>query len=290
MKLDVSLVIGRLSALPSRSPIKRLLRAPLQFIPPGLRVPVVGGPLQGKRWIVGSSISRCWLGTYDRPESALMKHHLRPGSICFDIGAQAGYHTLYASTVVGPSGRVFAFEPAPRNTANIRKHLAMNHLENVTVVEAAVSDFDGISQFDCASSAVAGRLSPDGGLAVRTITLDGEIERGELPEPDYIKIDAEGAELRILEGARRLLTRRHPTLSIETHQWLPEFPTVRQDCMRFLYQLGYSLKEPDPTDKDSDTHLCALSGLGHPESDGMIGQLTHSDAPFLVNNQYVAEM
>lgn len=257
MKLDV---MYRLTAMPS-SPIKRLLRAPLHFIPPGLHVPVVGGPLQGKRWIVGSSIHRCWLGTYDRPESTLMKRYLRPGNVCFDIGAQAGYHTLYASSRVGPSGRVFAFEPAPKNIANIKKHVAMNHLANVTVVEAAVSDFDGVSHFDCGGSAVAGHLSADGGLAVRTISLDHEIESGALPEPDYIKIDAEGAELRILQGARRLLARRHPTLSVETHQWLPEFPTVRQDCIRFLFEIGYGLAEPDSSDQDRETHLCAPSSL-----------------------------
>jgi len=257
MRLDAGSVIDRLSAMPSGSPIKRLLRAPLQFIPPGLQVPVVRGPLQGKRWIVGSSINRCWLGIYDPAESALMKRHLRSGSVCFDIGAQAGYHTLYASSLVGSRGRVYAFEPAPKNIANIKKHVAMNHLANVSLIEAAVSDFDGVSHFDCASSAVAGHLSADGGLAVRTITLDHEIDAGALPEPDYIKIDAEGAELRILEGSRKLLKRRHPTLSVETHQWLPEFPTVRQDCIRFLSELGYTVAEPDPLEKDSDTHLCA---------------------------------
>jgi FkbM family methyltransferase len=259
MRLDAGSVIDRLSAMPNNSPIKRLLRAPLHFIPASLKVPVVRGPLQGKRWIVGSSIHRCWLGTYDRAESNLMKHYLNPGSVCFDIGAQAGYHTLYAATMVGPSGRVFAFEPAPKNVANIKKHIAMNHLANVTVVEAAVSNFDGVSHFDCASSAVAGHLSAQGSLAVRTVSLDHEIDCGVLPEPDYIKIDAEGTELKILEGAQSLLKRRHPTLSVETHQWLPEFPTVRQDCIRFLFELGYTLAEPDPTDKDSDTHLCAPS-------------------------------
>jgi FkbM family methyltransferase len=259
MRLDPGSVIERLSAMPSSSPIKRMLRVPLQFIPRGLQVPVVRGPLQGKRWIVGSSINRCWMGTYDRAESRLMKRCLRPGNICFDIGAQAGYHTLYASTVVGPGGRVFAFEPAPNNIANIKKHAAMNHLTNVSVVEAAVSNVDGESHFDFGISAVAGHLAPSGGVVVRTITLDHEIDCGALPEPDYIKIDAEGAELSILEGARNMLVRRHPTLSVETHQWIPQFATVRQDCIQFLSRLGYTLSEPDPADTDSDTHLCALS-------------------------------
>jgi len=189
-----------------------------------------------------------------------MKHYLNPGSVCFDIGAQAGYHTLYAATMVGPSGRVFAFEPAPKNIANIKKHVAMNHLTNVSVVEAAVSNVDGVSHFDFGISAVAGHLATNGGIVVRTITLDHEIDCGALPEPDYIKIDAEGAELSILEGARNMLARRHPTLSVETHQWLPEFPTVRQACIQFLSRLGYILAEPDPADPDSNTHLCAHSG------------------------------
>jgi len=188
-----------------------------------------------------------------------MKEHLHPGGVCFDIGAQAGYHTLYASLTVGPTGRVFAFEPAPGNIANIRKHVAMNRLSNVTIVEAAVSDCNGVAHFDCAGSAVSGHLCAEGGLAVRTISLDQEIDSGALPEADYIKIDAEGAELRILQGARKWLARRHPTLSVETHQWLPGFPTVREDCVRFLFELGYTLAEPNPSDKDKDTHLCAAS-------------------------------
>jgi FkbM family methyltransferase len=259
MRLDASPVIGRFTSMPNTSPIKRLLRAPLHFIPPGLAVVVMSGPLQGKRWIVGSSINRCWLGVYDPAELRLMKRHLRPGNICFDIGASAGYHTLCASSMVGPAGRVFAIEPSPRNVANIKKHVAMNHLSNVTVVEAAVSNFDGISSFDCSSSPVSGRLCEGGPLAVRIISLDHEIDSGNLPEPDYIKIDAEGAEVLILEGACKLLQRSHPTLSVETHQWLPEFPSVRQDCISFLTQIGYTLAEPDLADPDRETHLCAPS-------------------------------
>jgi hypothetical protein len=51
--------------------------------------------------------------------------------------------------------------------------------------------------------------------------------------------------------------RCHPTLSIETYQWLPEFATVRQDCLRFLSQIGYTVAGPDPSDPDGQNHLCA---------------------------------
>jgi FkbM family methyltransferase len=258
MKLGLDSVIDCLSAIPSSSPLKRLLRTPLHFIPSDLRVPVVRGPLQGKRWIVGSSIHACWCGTYEPEESRLMKQKLQPGRVFFDIGAQAGYHTMYASSLVGPSGSVFAFEPAPVNLAHLKQHLLMNRLTNTFVIDAAVFDVNGVSHFDCADSSVAGHLSAAGALTVRTISLDQEIDTGALPEPDYIKIDAEGAELKILEGARKMLRRRHPILSVETHQWLPQFATIRQDCTRLLLELGYQLSEADPAIRNSDTHLCAF--------------------------------
>jgi FkbM family methyltransferase len=258
MKLGLDSVIDCISATPMSRPLKHLLRTPLYFIPSNLRVFVVRGPLQGKRWIVGSSIHACWCGTYEPEESKLMKQNLRPGSVFFDIGAQAGYHTMYASSLVGPSGRVFAFEPAPVNLANLKEHLLMNRLTNAFVIEAAVSDANGASHFDCADSSVAGHLSDAGALTVRTISLDQEIDAGALPEPDYIKIDAEGAELKILKGARKLLRRKHPIISLETHQWLPQFSTIRQDCIRLLLDLGYQVSEAGPAIKNSDTHLCAF--------------------------------
>jgi Methyltransferase FkbM domain len=135
----------------------------------------------------------------------------------------------------------------------------MNHLANVAAVEAAVSNVDGVSHFDFGISAVAGHLAASGEFVVRTLTLDHEIDCGALPEPDYIKIDAEGAELSILEGACKMLARRRPTLSVETHQWMQQFSTIRQGCIQFLTRRGYTPAKPDPVDTDSDTHLCAPS-------------------------------
>jgi FkbM family methyltransferase len=257
MNLRLGSVIDHLSAAPGGSPIKWLLRTPLNLIPASLKITVMRGPLQGKGWIAGSSTHACWYGTYEPEESRLMKQRLQHGDVFFDIGAQAGYHTMYASALVGPFCRVFAFEPAPSNLAHLKQHLLMNHLTNTVVVDAAVSDTTGVSHFDCADSSVAGHLSPAGRLEVRTISLDTEIDSGALPEPDYIKIDAEGAELKILQGARKMLIRKHPTLSLETHQWIPGFSTIRQDCKRLLVELGYQLLEANPDVKHSDTHLLA---------------------------------
>ena len=73
----------------------------------------------------------------------------------FDIGAHAGYYTLIASKLVGGSGHVVAFEPAPRNLRYLRRHLSLNHVSNVTVLEVAVSDRAGVGRFDVGAESYA---------------------------------------------------------------------------------------------------------------------------------------
>jgi FkbM family methyltransferase len=198
-----------------------------------------------------------------------MADAVRSGSVFFDIGAQAGYHTLLASQLVGPTGQVFAFEPVPSNAAIIRKHIALNALSNVTVIEAAVSDLDGTLQFDTGANSVSGHLSIDGNLSVRTLTLDREIERGALPEPDFVKIDVEGAEAKVLTGGRKLLTRRHPALLIETHQWMPVHESSRRDCCQLLAALGYELLQGDSSALNSAYHVYARAA-------SVIGAISHT--------------
>jgi FkbM family methyltransferase len=239
-------------------------KAALSLVPSEMAVPVLQGPLRGKKWIAGSCVHSCWLGSYEIAESRQMATLVHPQSVFFDIGAQAGYHTLIASDLVGPAGQVFAFEPAPRNVSHIRRHLALNHISNVSVVESAVADRDGTMCFDEGSSLVSGHLSDTGPLSVRVLSLDCEIIRGNLPEPDFIKIDVEGAELKVLQGAVELLLRRHPTLFIETHQWLPRCESSRRDCLRFLSEMDYQVLNIDVPALSSDYHLVAIPAAGAP--------------------------
>ena len=116
---------------------------PLRLIPRKMVVPIIQGPLRGKRWVVGSSTHGCWLGSYEYVKSRLRERHVRSGDPVYDIGAHVGFYTLLASVLVGPTGRVVAFEPFPRNLAYLRKHLALNHVRNAVVIEGAVYDHEG---------------------------------------------------------------------------------------------------------------------------------------------------
>jgi len=224
-----------------RSLFRRLLRLPLRLVPGFVRMPVLSGPLRGKHWIVGSSIHDAWLGTYEADKQALFARTVTPGSVVFDVGAHAGFYTLLASTLAGPAGRVFAFEPMPGNIAHIREHLRLNGIENVTVIEKAVADAAGVATFTARGSNFQGHLLPGGELQVEIISLDDLVEQGKLPLPDFIKMDIEGAEVRALAGARKLLTKRHPTLFLGTHAMSDLGCNTHEPCCQLLRELGYRL-------------------------------------------------
>ena len=226
----------------------RALRAPLKLIPEGTVVRILQGPLRGARWIVGSSTAGCWLGSYELPKVRLFASTIRPGMTVFDIGAHAGYYTLIASKLVGGSGHVVAFEPAPRNLRYLRRHLSLNHVSNVTVLEVAVSDRAGVGRFDVGAGSYLGRLDPAGTMDVRTTTLDELVTRRSVPSPHVLKLDIEGAESDALVGAAAILREARPAIFLATHG-----SRVHDSCLSILRRSGYSvraLEHGDPTFSD----------------------------------------
>ena len=177
--------------------------------------------------------ARVLLGRYEPQQSALFERTLKPGDTVFDVGAHAGYYTLLASRLVGPEGHVFAFEPNPRNLACLRRHVRLNRCDNVTVVEAAVARHTGAMRFDTSRGSGRGRLCADGAAEVATVSLDQFAEeRGIVPS--LIKIDVEGSEVEVLEGARRLLA-GCPPLVLSVHHGLG------RACSALLLPLGYAM-------------------------------------------------
>ncbi|MBI5396252.1 MAG: FkbM family methyltransferase [Verrucomicrobia bacterium] len=224
-----------------RSFLGRLLRLPLRQVPGRVRKPVLSGPLRGWKWVVGSSIRDCWLGSYEAGKQRLFARTVKPGSIVFDISSHVGFYSLLASSRLGPAGRVFAFEPMPRNLACLREHLRINGVTNVTIIEKAVADAAGVAAFTAAGSSYEGHLLPGGELQIETVALDDLIAQGRLPVPDLLKIDVEGAEVSVLKGAKKLLTGRRPTIFLATHA-MPDLGYNTHDpCCQLLREHGYQL-------------------------------------------------
>jgi len=226
-----------ISKISAQTFLGKLLRLPLPFLPKGLIVPILQGRLRGYKWIAGSSIHGCWLGSYEYEKRKLFEKVVEKGSIVFDIGAHVGYYSLLASALVGPKGKVFAFEPLPRNVSYLKRHIALNRITNIEVLEIAVSDNNGTMKFKEGDANSMGHLSETGPILVKTNSLDALISKQRIPVPDYIKIDVEGAELEVLNGANSLLTNYHPTIFLSTHG-----RDIHQACCNYLTFSGYTFK------------------------------------------------
>lgn len=206
------------------------------YAPPGLAFRIPIGPLKGSLWIPRSGISTNAMGIYEPYNAEFMAKNVKKNSVFYDIGASAGYFTILASHSVGRNGKVIAFEPNPLNISCLRRHIELNKLENVEVIEAAVSNVDGMLAFDPVDSRIGrlkGKLTSSGNLMVRSVRLDDLINSG-LPIPNYMKLDIEGAEFDALDGAKRTLLHYPVELFLSTHG-----NDIRLRCMKLLNELGY---------------------------------------------------
>jgi len=226
------------SGISSNTFLGKLLRLPLRLLPPGMVMPILQGRMRGMKWVVGSGEHGYWLGWYEYRKRQSFEREIKPNSVFFDIGANVGYFSLLAAKLSKPKGHVYAFEPLPRNIKFIHKHIALNHLAKyISVIEAAVSDKNGSAHFDLGASTAMGHISYQGQLEVQLVSLDELYSKDQIPAPDYIKVDVEGAEYEVLNGARRILQTRRPILFLDTHARSAHDKTVA-----LLQELGYSLE------------------------------------------------
>ncbi|MCX7858351.1 MAG: FkbM family methyltransferase [Deltaproteobacteria bacterium] len=225
------------SGISNKTLFGKLLRLCLKFIPDGTVVPILQGRLRGKKWIVGYSNHGCWLGSYEYEKQKLFCELVSEGDIVFDIGAHVGFYTLLASVLVGERGRVIAFEPFSENIKKLRRHLLINGVNNVILLELAVTDRDGLAFFEPSQNSSMGRISEGGHLKVQARSIDSLIQEGVIPAPSVIKMDIEGGEFQALKGASFLLADSHPVIFLATHG-----RNIHEACCFFLTSLGYVLR------------------------------------------------
>jgi FkbM family methyltransferase len=226
----------------AKTPWGRVLRVPLALVPPDLVVPVLSGPARGMRWVVGSSTHGAWLGTLERRSLHSFVGRIRAGQTVWDVGAHVGLYTLPSARACGPGGRVFAFEPMPRNVRHLRRHVSLNELRNVVIVEAAVGREAGRLRMTDGGSSSECHVDPDGGLEVTAIALDQWRAASDAPVPSLVKIDVEGAEVDVLEGARETLARHRPPIYLSLHG-----ETQRRACRALLTRWGYRVSSGEPS-------------------------------------------
>lgn len=240
-------------------------------------IPIVGGSLA---WLSARLVSRdsmfwfqvhnglargLWLKLNPRTGGAYLEgevepevqgalaEHLKPGMVVYDIGANIGFFSLLAARLVGPQGKVIAFEPDPEAAARLREHAKRNQLENISVKEVAVWLETGSVTFARSDPC----LSPDRGtghvddcansqrcVQVPAIRLD---DCRENVPPHFLKCDVEGAEVNVFRGALALLKQSQPIVVCEFHN-AESRDTLADQLTRLSYACSYF----------ADNHILAL--------------------------------
>jgi FkbM family methyltransferase len=231
----------------------RAMRLPLRLIPDSAVVRILQGPLRGKRWIAGSSNHGCWLGSYEAVKQRKIRELVRPGMLCWDVGANVGFYTLLLAELVGAGGRVFAFEPVPRNVELLRRHVEMNRCQNVRILPCALGDSDGEAEFDPGPDTSRGRIAAGGPLKVPCSRADTLLAAGEVEAPDVIKIDVEGTEADVLRGACGAMVRR-PMVFLATHG-----ETAHWACVELLAASGYKVRALDGGPPEGTDEVVAVT-------------------------------
>ena len=173
----------------------------------------------------------------------------------WDCGIYLGYYTTLFSKLVGPSGRVVAFEPDPRNIERTKQNLARNGFRDVQFVQAAIGrpkgEIDFIISHDTNShipGAYIGRdyddystrERVDASIRVRCMSLDEAYLSDDVPNPDLIKLDIEGAEMEALPNAHRICREHKPLIILELHN-----PDCDAAAWAFSRAVGYKLQSLD---------------------------------------------
>lgn len=191
-----------------------------------------------------------WLGEqYERGNVALLRSMLKPGDVFLDAGANIGLFTLVAARLVGPEGLVVAVEPVGALFRSLQRSVAeLNHLTNVVCVQGALSSSagKGVIHIGAADNLGSSSLEKHGGhdgesQPVDLLTVDAlAAQQPRLSRVAVMKIDTEGHELKVLEGARHTMESAKPSVLIEVrNELLHSAGSSSEAVFQFFAELGY---------------------------------------------------
>jgi FkbM family methyltransferase len=193
--------------------------------------------------IIDSSLY--YSGTFEANAERAIAGALRSGMTAVDVGANVGYHTLRMARAVGAAGKVIAIEPTSWAIARLRENIALNAFTNVDVLQIGLAATDeGWRSIRFRSSyRLDGRVDT-AEESVQIRALDGVT--ADLTRLDFIKIDVDGSEGKVLDGARETLRRFRPMVLFEiTPSAMVAGGDSPDDLLALLSGLGYRFREDD---------------------------------------------
>lgn len=171
-------------------------------------------------------------------EIDFLRSYVEPGMTVIDIGANHGAYSLPLARLAGPQGQVFAYEPGGETRALFEQSRALNGLDNLKILPAALSDGAREGTLGFASSSELRALTPAGaGERIQITSLDLETLAQGWRAPDFIKIDAEGEEQKIIAGGKAFFSSYSPLIMFETKA----SETPDQNLRKLFPAIGYRL-------------------------------------------------
>lgn len=204
---------------------------------------------------------------YEKENYQFLSTQCKKGDTVIDIGAHMGLFSVWAASFAGPTGKVFSFEPTPSTFKLLQRTIRLNKFENiVTPVNAAVSAKKGTTKFYIADAAAdnSNSLVNYGDnvhkeYTVHLITVDDFTQEHAL-KIDFLKIDAEGAELSVLKGAAKVLTEQRPICILAMHPAsIKKFGDSNEDIWNYIETKPYTVWYRDK--KIDKAFFCAKTEL-----------------------------
>ncbi len=242
-------------------------------------VNITGGPNKGQRLIIDRSVPNYfWLRPdYEPGIQTALASRLHTGCIAADIGAHMGFDTLHMARLVGPCGHVHAFEPDPINYRKLSLNCQLNDLNHVTCHNLALSDQTGDVQFQAYGTTTSHiATSPKSGtITVSTCVLDEVLNHSGVNQLDLVKLDVEGAETKVLQGAKNTLKNLRPIWLIEIHS-----AENLTGCGRLLLAANYHIESVSVSDYYNRAIKCLQEGIELPTMGFDIGHIRATPAEY----------
>jgi FkbM family methyltransferase len=270
--------------------MKTLIQASVNLLPAGVRrvvkyIPVVApaqrwvirhyleghafvhtlnaGPAAGLKFEVTLPQDKAvWTGNYEYEFLSAIVEHIRRDDVCYDIGGYRGF--VSGAMALAGASRVFVFEPVPANQKAIARLVELNPQLPIMMLPYAISgkDFSGefrvmpdLSMGFLTDSSEGERVAEFKAMPITVRQIDSLLHNQEILRADVVKIDVEGAEFAVLNGALNLLREFRPKLFLEAHG-----AALERACSEILFPLGYCIRriEREIRSEDSVRHLICL--------------------------------
>ncbi|MGH7898205.1 MAG: FkbM family methyltransferase [Candidatus Binatia bacterium] len=179
-------------------------------------------------------------------DATRLRRWIRPGASVIDVGANIGFFTVELARWVSGGGKVLALEPDPLNYGRLERTLArVGVAARVEAIQAAAAEAPGEGFLELNPDNPADHKLGPSGVRVRFVTIDDLVRERSWPVVSLIKIDVQGAEPRVLEGARETLARFRPAIFIEIHDAsLRHYGSSARALVEICLGLGYAFHEP----------------------------------------------